>query len=325
MGAPPIFYRPGVNRETEKTVFAPAVVPSDPDAGPAELSQPPKTDRGVLFDPITGSSADCLKGMYRGIPCFLVCGGPSVEWSPLPLLRRRGILTASVNNVAATVIRPHLWFSCDAQNRFSETIWRDPAIMKFAKLKYCSEGHKWAGSKRQKPPHLSRWDGAQFSQINDRPADCPNVWGYLHTDFKHHPWNPETFFTQPLPSWGSSDKSNDPRGDSWHKSVMLVAIWLLRWLGVSTIYLLGCDFRMTEERPYAFDEAAKASSNNGLYTWLNDRFGELVPHLPAAGLQIVNCTVGGKLAHFPRLSLEEAVSRATALIPFKAHTRGQYF
>lgn len=316
MLAPPIFFRPG---SSPAVVIAPPTPVHDPDADSV-----PETGRGVLFEPRSGKSADWMKGAFQGSHCFLICGGPSVEWSPLQMLQRRGVLTASVNNVGATVVRPHLWFSCDAQNRFHEAIWRDPAVMKFTKLKYASEAHKWAGGKKQSPPIIQTWNGTEFVPTSDRPADCPNVWGYLHTDFKHHPWAAERFFTDPLPSWGSSHKDNDPRGDSWHKSVMLVAIWMLRWLGIATIYLVGCDFSMTEERQYAFDEKARVAPNNGLYAWLNDRFAELAPHLPAAGLSIINCTVGGKLKPFPRLTLEEAVDRATAVIPRSIHTRGQY-
>lgn len=322
MTRPAVFFNPVANEPARE--FVPAVVPSDPDSGPPETAPPPKTDRGVLFNPRTGESADSFKGTFRGASCFLVCGGPSADWSPLQMLARRGLLTASVNNVGATVIRPDLWFCCDAQWRFSEAIWRDPGVMKFAKLKYTSNRHKWAGAKKQSPPELQGWNGKEFVPLDITPEACPNVWGYLHTDFKHHPWDAAKFFTNPLPSWGSSDKVNDPKGDSWHKSVMLVAFWLLRWMGVATIYLVGCDFRMREDQPYAFDEIAKSDANNGLFAWLNDRFAELVPHLPAAGLEIINCTVAGKLKPFPRMTLEDAIDRATAAMPKTIHTRGQY-
>lgn len=330
MAAPRAFYRPDHNHGLKGAVeithavgaqplpegYKPPTPVHDPDVSPAD------TSKGVVFGS-DGERADYLRGMYRGAACFLVCGGPSVQFSPLRLLERRGVLIAAVNNAGAAVVRPHVWFSCDAQHQFHEAIWRDPQIMKLTKLKYTSEKHKWAGSRRSRPV-IHRWNGKEYVETNDRPADCPNVWGYMHADFKHQKWNPAKYFDEPLPPWGANHREHDPEDKGDFKSVMLVAPWLLRWLGVKTIYLVGCDFRMTKERQYGFDEAGKPDRNNGLYGWLNRRFTEVAPHMPAAGIEIFNCTVGGHLTAFPRMTLEDAIRRALAEFPAEIHTRGHY-
>lgn len=292
------------------------VAVANPDHGNTDLSRAP-------VYAADGTPASCLHNRYKGEAVFLVCGGPSLLLSPLALLNQRGICVAAVNNVAATNIRPHLWFSCDPQYNFHEIIWRDPAVMKFTKLKYTSSKHKWAGSKNGRP-HLHRWDGSGFVPSHLTPADCPNTWGYYHADFKTQPWNPATYFTSPLPSWGSSTTENDPDGKSWHKSVLLVTLWMLYWLGFRTINLLSCDFSMSKDKQYAFPEDGREGPNNELYRWLDRRFSELAPHLPALGVEIVNCTVGGSLTAFPRRTLEEAVSLVVGKLPREIVTKGHY-
>ena len=124
--------------------------------------------------------------------------------------------------------------------------------------------------------------------------------------------------------WGSNATENDPDGKSWHKSVLLVTFWMLKWLGFSKINLVGCDFNMPPDKPYAFDEKGRGDTNNELFRWLDRRFTELAPHLPDAGVEIVNCTVGGKLTAFRRESLEAAVNQAVAGWPDKVVTAGHY-
>jgi len=266
---------------------------------------------GIMFDR-RDRPADYLRGMYDDEGVFLLCGGPSMRRMDLPLLNQRGIITASVNQ-AATIYRPHIWFSVDPQTQFSESIWRDGAIMKFTKRKYITR-------------FLHGWSGTSYQQIMVRPRNLSNVWGYEHTDMAKTPWNAAEFLTQSLPVWGSSTTESDPEGKQWHKSVMLIALRLLHWLGFRRVYIAGCDFLMKEKNPYGFNEAAgsgRVVSNNRLFGWLDRRFKELQPHFMEAGYTVINCTPGGNLTAFPRLDFSQAVQLEADRVP-EIHTKGQY-
>lgn len=272
------------------------------------------TKPGVpTFVNFRGDEARSLNGMYRGVGCVLVCGGPSVAEMDLSAIAQRGILTAAVNQIAATHIRPHVWITCDPPRNFHASIWKDPAIIKFCKEKYLSD--RWQEWNRE---NKLAWSGHKVKSL-------PNVWGYHHV----HGWNASTFLTQPWPTWGTANKEEDPEGRE-NKSVMLIALRLLYDLGVRRLYLLGCDFEMKEDRQYAFDEAhvksGRVSGNNNLFGWLDRRFRELQPHFREHGYEVWNCTVGGKLKAFPRMSLAEAVMRELALseFPKELKTRGHY-
>lgn len=254
--------------------------------------------------------ASCLHGMFRGGSCFLVCGGPSVADMDLSLLQRRGVLVAAVNNVAAATVRPNLWFSYDSQHCFHRNIWRDPFIMKFLR-------------EENLPRVLNIWDGEKYVTSEERPRDCPNVWGYKF----QVGWNAETFLTAERPTVGTDDASMDPDTTTWHKSVLLPTLRILFDLGVRRLYLLGCDFLMTPERCYGFDETQDDSGvrrNNELFDWLNRRFWELREHFAAHKFQVFNCTPFGHLTAFERMPLAQAVDRETRAFDFTPHTRGHY-
>jgi hypothetical protein len=71
-----------------------------------------------------------LYNHFQSSTAFLICSGPSLKDIDLSCLQTRGILTCSVNN-AGTLFRSNLWVSYDSPGKFSESIWRDPAIWKF--------------------------------------------------------------------------------------------------------------------------------------------------------------------------------------------------
>lgn len=262
--------------------------------------------------------ADCLRDTFAGASCFLVGGGPSLNNLDLTLLQQRGIVIAAMNQIAATHVRPHLWMCCDPTRQFSEVIWRDPGILKLTKIKYLVDP-------RQGKDRVRRWDETRMEFVGDGPLPrtCANTFGYLHTKG----WNPETFLDDPLPSWGVNSAEMDPDKKGRFESVMLVALWLLYWLGFRTVYLLGCDFKMKAERPYAFDQqydAGRIGGNNGLYSWLNKRLCEVRKHFDAKGYRVVNANPASKLQAFDKLTYEQAVEEATREFPRVAHVSGHY-
>ena len=274
---------------------------------PVEL-QPLPLPRGFRDKPspanvvdARGQNADVLRGSMRGASVFLMCGGPSLVTMPLDLFRQPGILTAAVNN-AAVVFRPNIWFAVDGADRFHESIHRDPAVMKFQR-RSCAAGAfrtrrdgKWVSTGIQ-----TRW--------------MPNTWFYEHS--KH--FDATEFLTATRPAWGIKGQNTC--------SVMLVALRLLYWLGVSRIFILGADFTMTPDKTYAFDEpkaAGACASNNRLYATLNKLFAELQPHFLKAGLEVFNSTPGGNLNAFPRVPFGSAVEAALHHFPDEVRTRGLY-
>ena len=74
-----------------------------------------------------------LEGMYRGWPCFLIGGGPSLATLDLNQLNRPGVLTFGMNN-SSKVFRPDLWTSVDDPSRFLYSVWLDPRIKKFVPM-----------------------------------------------------------------------------------------------------------------------------------------------------------------------------------------------
>jgi len=259
--------------------------------------------------------ADFMRGAFVNEAVFLLGGGPSLARQNLSLLDQRGLLVAAMNHGAA-VHRPHLWFTVDPQTQFAESLWRDPACMKFTKRKYIARNiHGWNESL-----------GQYTELVGAQPRKLSNVWGFEHADFGMQPWDPANFLTSKLPPWGSDKPETDPEGKNWHKSVMLSTLWLLHWLGFRRVYLLGCDFKQKPKQPYAFDEhvtVGKCAGNNRLFDWLNRRFTEIAPHCRDRGFAIVNCTPGGYLTAFPRLPFEDAVQIEASRVP-ELRTKGHY-
>lgn len=254
--------------------------------------------------------AGALFGMYRGATCFLLCGGPSLRTMDLEPLKARGVLVAAVNN-AATVFRPHLWFSFDAAARFSETIWADPGIMKFTR-------------EDRLEMRITKYDpGVQQFMQDEKVQNCPNVFGYKC----EHTWKADAFLTSQLPTGGTDNERDDPDGERIHKSVMLPALRILFDLGVRRLYLLGADFFMDEAAPYGFDEEVRSDRverNNLLFGWLDRRFHELQPVFGRAKYKIWNATPGTRLTAFERVDYTEVVKRESSRVDQHPVTKGQY-
>lgn len=250
---------------------------------------------------------------WLGSGCFLICGGPSIRHHDTRALRRPGILTAAVNNAPLgtgdspeTILRPDFWFCVDRPGHFHQIIWTDPGIAKFVQRKCDRETYRVR--------HRGRWVGSGVEV-----KTLPNVFSYE----MHERFDPETFLDHPCPTWGTKNRT-DPFGQG-RRSVMLVAIYCLYWLGVRRIYLLGCDFGMDQNRPYGWDEAQEPEhwqNSNQTYRRLNDVwFPALKPHLRQKGLAIYNCTPGGGLTAFKRVRLADAVRNELRLGDVPDHTR----
>lgn len=248
-------------------------------------------DRHAGFDPVPpdrmkyAKNADgqpcTLANTFRGKTAFLACGGPSLSSAPLESLPlENGCIIAAVNN-AATLIRPHVWISVDSIARFHPSILDDPGVMCFLR-----SGNDKAHSRRWNGEKLEAWkQGMEF----------PNCWFYN----RHPPaqFDATTFLRTPAVPDG-------PR-----ICVMFASVRILYDLGIRRICLLGCDWHMSDDQPYAFDEAGgRAAGNNRLYNEVGQAFAKLQPIFLDHGLKVVNCTPGSKLEHFPFSTVEDELT-----------------
>jgi hypothetical protein len=225
---------------------------------------------------------------FEGESAFLICSGPSFSKLDKTLLKKPGILTAGVNNSVFS-FRPNLWFSADPTANFLKSIWLDPTISKYVPLTHIDE-------------KIFNSETNEF--LDKKVADCPNMNFFnLSVGF-----DPATYFKQSTICWGNNADQGGKR------SVMLIAIRVLHYLGIKNIYLLGCDFKMDRENPYHFQQYRHASSiksNMSTYEVLKSRFESLKPYMDADNFHIYNCNPESDLKVFPYIPYEDAISKAT--------------
>lgn len=245
-----------------------------------------------------------LQGIYKGASCFYIGAGPSLNQIENPTLvqlsQTRGITTFAVNNIAARNVRPNIWCCIDSPKSFHRNIWDDPSILKFTKTE--------------------NWDhGYNGGMVNN----APNLfWFRINGDF-----NTETFFKESTISCGRYSHHTDNLGISGGRSVMLVAIRLMHYLGFKRVYLLGCDFNMQPEQPYAFEQTkwpGGVKTNNQMYSITEARLKSLIPQMDRDGFQVYNCTPNSKLSIFPEMKLEQAVKLATCSMIKEPNLKAMY-
>lgn len=279
-----------------------------------DLSQVPPAVNEAQTPPMIFSKdglALHLGGLYCGQSAFLLCGGPSLLENDLSILGDRGILTMAVNNAAA-VYRPQLWCSVDDPGNFVDAIWRDPGIWKFVPLTHMDKHF------------VVRTPTERLVESEEKVGDMPAVFGYRRNEeFNASRWLYEDSF-----NWGNHGDRIDSLGLKGSRSVLYVAIRLLFYLGVRSIYLLGCDFKMAiGQQNYAFNQHrthASVSNNNNTYRIFNARMELLRPTFEKEGLSVYNCTNNSGLVAFPHKPFAEAVSDSVRRMPKAIQTDGMY-
>ena len=226
-----------------------------------------------------------LKNTYFNAGCFFIGSGPSLEKIDLSLLKNRGILSFAVNNVAAFPgIKPNFWCCTDNPNSFHQAIWTDPSIIKFVRA------------------------------ANAEKVDYPNLYSFdVNEDFKV-----ETFFEEPTIAFGNHTDLIDAYGQKGGRSVIYCSFRLMYYLGIRRIYLIGCDFKMDESRPYVFNQQkwkGGVSTNNKHYEIMNIRFKHLNEKAKTLGLKFYNCSPESSLTAFDHLDFNEAIKRETIETP----------
>ncbi|MDF1813854.1 MAG: hypothetical protein P1V20_16755 [Verrucomicrobiales bacterium] len=251
-----------------------------------------------MFFRDNGMNLDLID-LYHGRSVFLILNGPSFANVDHGKLRQPGILTFGINN-GAHLFRPDLWTCVDDPTRFVESIWDDPKIMKFVPLAHF-----------RKPV----WDVEANLVSRKVVADFPNVAGFRRNEqFIASQWLREDTI-----NWGNHGKRGGGR------SVMLSALKICYLLGFRRVYLLGCDFRMSEDHRYWFPEERSGnavSNNTKSYQIMRGYFTELLPFFGEAGFEVYNCTEGSQLDVFPFLPLDTAL--CDSVVDTSASTEGMY-
>ena len=251
-----------------------------------------------------------LCDFYRGRHAFLVLSGPSLAGHDLSLLDKRGIVTMGVNNSWA-VCRPHLWTCVDGPGRFIDTGWKDPGILKFVPMA------NWNARLR-----IQRLDGTMKPSAF-RVRQMPSVLLYRRGEHFDH----RRFLDEDTVCWGNDGATKDSLGIKGKRSVMMVALRLLHYLGFRTVYLLGADFKMSPDERYAFDQDRSSGAirhNNVLFEALNRRFEAMQGYFKRSRFAVYNGTPESGLTAFERLPYEQAIEKASAECGKPITTRGWY-
>jgi hypothetical protein len=251
-----------------------------------------------------------LCDFYRGRQAFLVLSGPSLAQHDLGQLSRRGIVTMGVNNSWA-VYRPALWTCVDDPGRFVDTGWKDAGILKFVPMA------NWNARLRIQKP------GGRMAPSAFRVRQMPSVLLYRRSEHFDH----RRFLDEDAVCWGNNSATKDSLGIKGKRSVMMVALRLLHYLGFRVVYLVGADFRMSDDQRYAFNEnrtAAAIRHNNVLYEALNRRFEAMRDYFRRSRFTVWNCTPGSGLTAFEHMPYEQAVEKASAECGKPVDTKGWY-
>lgn len=245
-----------------------------------------------------------LGDMYKGSSAFLILGGPSFLNVDKSKLSQPGLLTMSTNNSVKS-FRSNMWVSVDDPTHFIKSIWLDPKIMKFVPICHAEK---------------FIFDNESWKLMDKRVGDCPNVFYYR----RNENFNVDRFLWENTLNWGNHTKYGGGR------SVLLPAIRILFYLGVRTVYLLGCDLKMDQKYTYHFEQKREQGSikgNNSTYEKLKGWFELLKPKFDAEGFRVYNCNFDSELKTFPFKSLDDAIKETTCLLPSdlnKERTDGLY-
>ena len=277
----------------------------------AESKPDPRPTLGVSETPFTdiyGNPLD-LRDLYRGAHAFLLLSGPSVNNLDLSMLDLRGVITMGVNNSPA--VHPvNLWTYVDRPNKFHNSIWLDPGVIKSVPIQHIK--------KKRWPLRCKKEDGT-FENIKIDgefvyPGDCPGVIGHRRTpNMKFDSW-----LHEPVIGWGNSKKSARRNKLPRILDVMFCAIKHLYAFGFRVVYLLGADFTMDYQQPYAFSQlktTGAVNSNNNGWEKKNWFFEQLQPYFLKAGFHVFNCNPNSNLTAFPYISFEDAIQHAIAAVP----------
>ena len=252
----------------------------------------------------TGSEPINLCGLWAPSPGFLVCGGPSLNNIPKEKLRERGIVSLAVNNSAGHV-PVTAWVFGDPQQKFHHGMHLDPKCLTFA-----------PNGKLRKRIYIKTPEG-KFRATDIRVKDCPGVFGFSRSTY----FDKNKFLTDPSAHWGPG--GSQPGRDFSLLDTMFLGLRLMHYLGCPRVYMLGVDFNMNSEHPYAFGQEKKG--RNGRYYKTNKLLKELRPIFEADGFFVYNCNPESKCDAFDYVPFEKAYLDCKGGVPPEPFDLSQWY
>jgi hypothetical protein len=244
---------------------------------------------GMVFDSIN---------LYQDSAVFLVCNGSSFKDVNKDSLHLPGIMTMGINN-GGHVFRPNLWSCVDDPSRFMKSIWEDPTITKFVPQAHFEK----------------RLYDKVHGYSKKLVGDCPNVIGFRRNEhFQKERWLHEHTI-----NWGNHKDHGGGR------SVMISTLKLCYLLGFKRIYIVGCDFDMSPDKKYFFEEERSKGAiknNKNSYKIMQDFFSDLKPLFAEEGVEVFNLNPKSKLEAFDYMNYSVAIQRE--VIDISDSTEGMY-
>ncbi len=259
-----------------------------------------------------------LRDLLAGRGAFLAGGGPSTDNQPIDELNGRGMWTMAINNMAGHHrFKPQAMVCSDPPSKFSYSVWLDPGIMKFIPTPKLSGGRSKIRRKCS--------DG-MFESMKQRTHECPNVWGFNRCSWLTPDDN---FFLEDGAMWGNHQKGVEKTKQPKTVCTMLLGIRLLRYLGARTIYLVGCDFKMSDGYGYSFGQGRTSNacnSNNNQFAIVGKWLGELESAgvFKRFGLEIFNTFEHSALRAFPYVPFCDAIEEVRDIVEEEPDLVGWY-
>ena len=151
----------------------------------------------------------------------------------------------------------------------------------------------------------------KFRATNIQVKDCPGVLGFSRTSF----FNEKTFLTDTFAHWGPGAENETNGIDKGFRilDTMFLGLRLLYYMGCPRVYMLGVDFNMTTEQPYAFSQ--KKDGRNGRYAKTNQLLNLLRPIFESNNFYVYNCNPQSKCDAFDFVKFEDAYKDCKGMIP----------
>jgi len=226
-----------------------------------------------------------LDDTHSGKTLFLAGGAPSLaEEELLSSLGQPGISTMAMNNTASVVPGADFWVGCDKPGCYSSKILLDPKLTKFAII--------------AKKNFTFRPD--QYHEYKLR--DCPNMY-FIGT---HDRFTANTLLKR-------------DRDFVWWKNTFWVALQIAYRLGFRKVYLIGCSFKIREDKHYSYDftlDDYQKNYNRRLYEQTITLMNLAKQHFDEKGFQVISATPDSALNEtYPVVSLGEAIEDALKDFP----------
>ena len=217
--------------------------------------------------------------------CFIAGGSPILLKEDLGLLNQRGLNILAMNN-AASVVPANLWVGGDKPGCYSKRVLYDQSLMKFAIISRAS---------LEVEPNL------KLSTLSNM------------------------FFFGTSTDFNSKNLLRPHRDLVWWKNTFYIAIQLAFRLGFRKIYLIGCQFKISEENQYSYKSDLDKRAidwNQRTYNQVVTRMKELKPHFEDYKLTVKSSTPDSPLNEtFGYVSMKLAVEDALRGFPLEFETQ----